>query len=379
MVIVKDRLNTSQEFRLAWKFDIYAHLPLSRNLVYVDAIAGDVLDTESKIYHVNSPGTAATRYSGIRNIVTDAFANGYRLREVRNGVSIETYNMKNQGTDYSAATDFVDNNNNWTIAEFDNGNMDNASLDAHWGAEIVYEYFNTTHSRDSWDGLGGPLLNFVHTDLVAFGFPNNSNAFWDGQRMTYGDGNSCIGPLTALDIVAHEIGHGVNSTSSRMKYEGESGALNESLSDIWAACIEYWAAAEKQTWILGEDVTNCGSPFRSMSDPKDFQQPNTFQGVNWWDTNDCTQDHCGVHTNSGVANYWFFLLVNGATGTIDDVPNGTCYSVTGIGIGDAARIVYRAETVILASTNEQSVFFSQFRNATITLQRIYLVAILSKR
>ena len=367
LVIIMDRLKTNQQFRLAWKFDLYAHIPLSRNLIYVDAITGDILDTESKIYHVNSPGTAATRYSGTRNIVADSFTGGFQLRETRNNVRIETYNMRNQSTNYSGAPNFVDNDNNWSAVEFNNLNMDNAALDAHWGAEMVYEYFSTVHGRNSWDEAGGPLLSYVHTNLTAFGLLNNVNAFWDGQRITYGDGDFCFDPLTSLDIVAHEIAHGINSTSARMRYDGESGALNESLSDIWAACVEFWAAPGKQTWLNGEDITLCSNAFRSMSNPNLYGQPDTYFGINWFNTIGCTtspnNDNCGVHTNSGVPNFWFFLLVNGGMGTNDNTHD---YFVDGIDISRAARIIYRAETVILASSNEQFVTFNQFRNATIT-------------
>lgn len=371
LVIVKDKLITNQQFRLAWKFDVYAHYPLSRNLVYVDAVSGEIVDIDSKIHNDNANGTADTRYSGTRNIVADSFTGGFRLRETRNSVRIETYNMRNQGANYFAATDFVDNNNNWTAAEFNNANSDNAALDAHWGTEMVYDYFNTVHGRNSWNGSGGPLFSYVHTNLVALGYPDNGNAFWDGQRMTYGDGTFCFSPLTALDVCAHEIGHGINSSSARMKYEGESGALNEALSDIWGACVEQWAAPAKATWLLGEDIFLCGASLRSMSNPNAQSQPDTYQSPLpngfWFNTNGCTptntNDRCGVHTNSGVPNFWFFLLTNGGAGTND---LGNCFNVSGIGIDRASRIVYRAETIILASTSEQFVSFNQFRNATIT-------------
>ena len=107
MVIVKDILQGSNQYRLAYKFDIYAHKPLNRYMIYVDAIDGRILDKDSRIHHTNSQGTATTRYSGTRNIITDLFGGGFRLREVWNGVQIETYNMNNTGT-YSQI-DFVDN------------------------------------------------------------------------------------------------------------------------------------------------------------------------------------------------------------------------------------------------------------------------------
>lgn len=236
-------------------------------------------------------------------------------------------------------------------------------MDAHWGAEMVYDYFYTVHNRNSWDGAGGPLRNDVHVGLLG------ANAAWTGSYMRYGDGDACTDPLTSLDIAAHEIAHGMNLSSAWISGGGESGALNESLSDMWAACVEFWAAPEKQTWLLGEDVTLCDDAHRSMSNPSSFEYilpdvtstyPNTYNGTGYYTG---TFDNGGVHINSGVPNYWFYLLVSGGTDTND---NGDCYQVSGIGITKAAKIVYRAETVILASATSQTVTFNQFRNATIT-------------
>ena len=368
LVIVKDRLKTDSQFRLAWKFNIYAHKPLSHDLIYVDAITGDILDVESKIYFSNYQGSATTRYSGSRNIMSDSFTGGFRLREIRNNVRIETYNMKNRGKNYSMASDFTDNDNNWTSTEFNNANMDNAALDAHWGAEMTYQYFWVVHNRNSWNGSGAPMLNYVHADMVAFK-SSDVNAFWDGVRVTYGDGDSCWDPLTSIDIVAHEFAHGINESTAKMRYEGESGALNESLSDIWAACVEVYTTSDKETWLFGEDVALCQTPLRSISDPKILGQPNTYPtnplvtgSTPFWQSTSSDTDHGGVHTNSGVGNFWFYLLVNGGAGTND---NENDYSVQGIGIDAAARIVYRAETDILYSNHEQSISYNQLRNATI--------------
>ncbi|MDR3095301.1 MAG: PepSY domain-containing protein, partial [Bacteroidales bacterium] len=151
LVIVKDVLKTNSLYRLAYKFDIYAHKPMSSNYVWVDAITGEIINIESRILFSNAPGTAATRYSGTRTITTDYYNGSYRLRESRNGVQINTYNM-HFGTIANNATDFVDNDNNWTAAEYNNTNRDNAALDAHWGAEMVYDYFSQVHNRNSWNG-----------------------------------------------------------------------------------------------------------------------------------------------------------------------------------------------------------------------------------
>lgn len=365
LIIIKDVLQSDREYRLAYKFNIYAEMPLSRKFYYIDAINGSLLDMEEIIKHANAPGSGATRYSGMQSFVTDSYSGEFRLQEIRNGVVIRTMNMK-KGTNYGAASEFLDNDNNWSAGEYNNSDLDNAALDAHWGAEKVFDYFHNVHGRNSWDGSGGAILNYVHANLIAMGYPNNDNAFWDGQRMTYGDGGTMFSPLTSLDVVAHEMGHGVMDKEADLAYEKESGALNEGFSDIWAACVEARFAPGKQRWSIGEDISLLGFPLRSMSNPKSgglSSQPTTYGGTYWVGTNNCTpnssNDNCGVHTNSGVLNYWFYILTNGKSG-INDLNNA--YNVQGIGMDDAEMIAYRALSVHL--TNQEATFIDA-RNATI--------------
>lgn len=351
LVIVKDRLKTDSIYCLAYRFDIYAHRPMSRYYVWVDAITGEILDKASRIVFSNATGSAATRYSGIRTITTDSYSGSFRLRENQNGVNISTFNMKRTGN-YNSAVDFTDNDNNWTAAEFHNAENNDAGLDAHWGAEMVYEYFKQKHSRNSWDNNNGALLSYVNANLVVFGY-DNDNAFWDGNRMTYGLGSS-LSPFTTLDICAHEIGHGICQSTANLLYQGESGAINEALSDIWGACVENWATTNKQTWTCGEDL---GFAIRSMSNPKFYGDPDTYNGINWINPSS-SYDHGGVHTNSGVMNYWFYLLSQGGSGTNDI---GNTYNVVGVGIDKAAKIVYRTEVYYMTSSSN----FSDARTYTI--------------
>jgi len=301
IVICKNSIDVQDTtFHIAYKIDIYAKEPIRRDYIFVDAKNGDILAVNSILVNVN--GTADTRYSNSRSISTQQNGSSYRLRGYDNNRSIETYNM-NKGISYSNATDFTDNDNNWTAREFHNSNKDDGALDAHWGAMMTYDYFKNIHGRNSYDDNGGVIRNYVH-----FG-SKYDNAFWDGYCMTYGDGDACD-IFTSLDIVAHEIGHGVCEYTANLLYEGQSGAINESISDIWGACVEYYAASNKQTWLLGEDI---GCIFRSMSNPKDYDQPNTYNGKYWWDPSDLSWDHGGVHINSGVMNYWFYLLSIGGS------------------------------------------------------------------
>lgn len=331
---------------LAYKFDIYATKPLSRNYVYVNAYTGDLMGKRERMHSVD--GTGDTRYSGERIISADAENGSFRLRDYdsNRGDGIETYNMQT-GTDIGAAVDFIDNDNDWTAAEHDNVDMDNAALDAHWGATMTYDYFFDVHGRSSIDGNGAVLQNYVHYSV------GWENARWTGTAMQYGDGGANFSILTALDVIAHEIGHGLDENTSDLVYQDESGAVDEGLADIWGACVEQFATTNKQTWLIGEDIDiRTGHiALRSMSNPNAEGQPDTYEGTNWCDYTDdnleCTSgDYGGVHTNSGVMNFWFFLLTEGGTGT-NDLSNP--FNVAAIGINDAAAIVFRAETVYMTA------------------------------
>lgn len=335
------------DLRLAYKFDIYSEKPLSRQYVFVDAKNGKVLGVDAIIHDVNAPGTATTAYSGNRNIVTDSYNGSYRLRETgRNGgTPVETYNLK-KGTSYSAAVDFTDTDNVWNNV---NTNKDQYATDAHWGAEMTVDYLYTKFGRKSIDNNHFAIKSYVHYSTNYF------NAFWDGSRMTYGDGSSSTNggkPLTAIDVCGHEIAHGMTSKTANLVYQRESGALNEGFSDIFGNSIERWARPTKASWTLGEDFSYV---IRDMANPNAYGQPDTYLGTYWkaTTTSGCASpsqanDYCGVHTNSGVLNFWYYLLVTGGSGTND---KGFAYNVSGIGLDKAAAIAYRTLTTYLISTS----------------------------
>ncbi|UII28632.1 M4 family metallopeptidase [Fulvivirga maritima] len=325
---------------LAYKFDIYSYQPLDRAYVFVNAKSGEVMKRKAIIHHVEEIGTAATRYSGERAIKTENFSGGgYRLRDYSRGEGIETYDMQG-GADFDLATDFVDDDNNWTEAEWDNNAKDNGALDAHWAAEQTYDYFFSTFNRNSYDNDGTVIKNYVHFNLKELGYSSNNNAFWDGSRVLYGTGDL---PYTVLDVVAHEIGHGINDHTAELNSTGETGALNEGFSDIWAACVEHYAAPAKQNWELGEDL---GAVRRSLADPKSTEQPDTYRGQNW---DSGSSDNGGIHTNCGVLGHWFYILAEGKTGSND---NDNSYDVKGIGIEKAAEIAYLLEVAYLTPNAE---------------------------
>ncbi len=319
-------------FQLAYKMDIYASQPLSRQNIYVDAHTGLVVYSTDQIHTADSLGNAVTVYSGNRAMMADYFNNQFRLRETGRGNGIQTYDLNNT-SNYGAAVDFIDFDNNWNNV---NASMDQYATDAHWGAEMTYDYFDQVHNRNSIDGNGFMLKSYVHYNT------GYNNAFWDGQRMTYGDGNGVVfNPLTDLDITGHEITHGLTSNSAGLVYANESGALNESFSDIFGISVSAFANNNTIEWSMGEHATPNGLGIRSMSNPNTFQDPDTYLGTNYYTG---TQDNGGVHTNSGVQNHWYYRLTVGGTGTNDI---GNAFNVTGLGITNASKIAFRNLTVYL--------------------------------
>jgi len=231
IVICKNSIDIKDKtFYVAYKIDIFSKEPLSHDYVYIEAKSGNILNVLPILININ--GTAQTRYSGTRTISTEQNGSRYRLRDYSRGGGVETYNL-NHSTSILNAVNFTDNDNNWTTSEYNNANKDDGALDAHWGSMMTYDYFKNVHGRNSYDNNNAVLNNYVHYST------NYDNAGWDNlyNYMIYGDGYTTFDILTALDVIAHETGHGVCQFSANLVYNGESGAINESLSDIWGACV----------------------------------------------------------------------------------------------------------------------------------------------
>ena len=383
----------SGEVKLAYLFDIYSLTPLYRDEVYADANTGEILYSNPVIKHAQRSisnrlelekaketsalvtGNAATKYSGARNIETtlNAITSKYVLNDVTRGNGIVTYNC--QRTNTYPSTNFSDTDNNWTAIEHANFNKDNGALDAHWGAEMTYDFWSTVFGRSSYDNLGTQLKSYIHySQNPPAGY---ANAFWNGSVMTYGDGAGSVNILTSLDVCAHEIGHAVCSSTADLVYQNQSGGINEGFSDIWGACIEQYGRnngnlnvlppAASNIWKIAEDLSTTGNPFRSMSNPLSKGDPDTFKGTSYKTTADdgnCVpsqaNDYCGVHSNSGVLNHWFFILTSGKSGT-NNAPAPDTYSVTGIGMQKSAEIAFLTERDYLtpnatfADTREASI------------------------
>ena len=229
------------------------------------------------------------------------------------------------------------NNGSYVIA-----NSGDPALDVHWGMEESYDFYLNTFNRNSFDGAGSLIKQYLNIpSSIVNTMPNNAFATYAPYNiMGYGLGDGVtMSPVVGLDVEGHEFTHLVvnNNGNGGLVYQGESGALNESFADIFGTCIEFYSGVNAD-WLIGEDVM-IGQPFmRSMSNPNASQNPDTYNGLHWANPNNLDYDNGGVHTNSGVQNFWFYLLCQGGSGT-NDLSNS--YSVTGIGITQARAIAYR--------------------------------------
>lgn len=299
-----------------------------RWMYFIDAHSGDVINKYNMLDHVTGSGTGVL--GDTKQFETTLQSGKYVLSDKTRGKGIETYSANNRTT--LPGTLLSDSDNYWT---------DGAAVDAHAYAQRTYDYYRDVHNRNSYDGNGALIRSTVHYST------RYNNAFWNGYQMVYGDGDgSTFLPLSGgLDVVAHELTHAVTEKTAGLIYQNESGALNESISDIFGAMID------DDDWLMGEDIytpgTN-GDGLRSLEDPSEYGDPDHYSKRYTG-----SQDNGGVHINSGINNKAAYLLAEG----------GTHYgvNVNGIGREDTAKIYYHALTHYLTPYSN----FSAMRRAAI--------------
>ncbi len=228
-------------------------------------------------------------------------------------------------------------------ARIEGGPVDPAVTDvneAYDYAGDTYNFYMTNHGRDSLDNAGMGLVSTVRHCEPIFSCPM-ANAFWTGapeNQMAYGDG------YTVDDVVGHELTHGVTDFTSDLYYYYQSGAINESFSDVWGEFVDLGNGAGSDgpldRWLMGEDIVPGGAS-RDMSDPPAFGDPDKMTSGNYWTG---SGDRGGVHTNSGINNKAAYLMVDG------DTFNGK--TVTAMGITKVAKIYYEVQTNLLTSGSD---------------------------
>ncbi|MFM8704782.1 MAG: M4 family metallopeptidase [Planctomycetia bacterium] len=185
----------------------------------------------------------------------------------------------------------------------------------------TFDFFHDLFGRNSLDDAGMTLISSVHVgESDGSGYQPMSNAFWDGSQMAYGDGDGVVFRrfTKSLDVVAHELTHGVQSFTSNLVYRGESGAINEHLADVFGVLVRQWRAgetAEKASWLVGAEILVAAPTRRAI---RDMESPGTAftddpllgtdpQPAHMKQLYTGPADAGGVHLNSGIPNRAFVL------------------------------------------------------------------------
>lgn len=338
------------DLKLVYKFDINAASPHSSQRLIIDAHSGAVIKVIPLEHNCNG-ASVNTIFNGLRNFNNNEMFNN--IFHLYDNCHIATIRVRdwNSTTTTSNPDEIINITNTWTT---DNERFGATVL---WQIRQTYLYFLNAHGRLSTDNANGIIDAYINAVFDCNSCPggvtlNNASMNNDGITMKVGLGSDGVldNSFGTVDIIAHEFTHAVTRFSAGLVYQDESGALNESFSDIFGEVIEK-SVLGTNDWLLGSERTD--GAIRDMSNPNAFNDPDTYSGDFWCDyTNGnltCTMnDNGGVHRNSGVQNFWFYLLSEGGSGTND---NGSDYSVTGIGMQKAAAIAYRNLVVYLGENS----------------------------
>jgi len=295
--------------------------------------------------------------------------------------SIRTYDLKgNLARTQAYVNGLLTLNDTDLAADADNEWTDPAAVDAHAYAGWTYDYLYKRFNRQGLDHRNLPMTSIVHPvrreDWASA--PSSVlnlyylNAFYAGGGvMVYGEGlpaGATMGGRQwkyfsgALDVVAHELAHGVTDYTSDLIYRNESGALNEAFSDIIGTSVEFFyqqagSGRLQADYLLGEDLTEPSGAFRSMANPQAYGDPDHYSRRYTG-----TADNGGVHHNSGIANHAFYLAIEGGVNRTSGL------AVQGVGAASRAKIesvFYRAFTQLLPA----NATFSMARAATLQAAR----------
>lgn len=322
------------DYRLAWQFNIYPdQSEVMAKKVFVNALTGQVMRTVD-ISMACSGGTGTSAFNGSVSVNTEYTGSTYRSHNDCQSTDIYVYNC-NGGS--ASNTYYTDLDNTWGATA-----LTQSAVQAMWGAQQTYNYYLGQHARTSWNNAAGDMIAYNNSNQPGLGL---NNACWGctGNSTIFGAGSTSAATddWNTNDIMGHEFTHGVTQSEAGLDYVNESGALNESFSDIFGEMVESWSEGIND-YLVGADR----GAIRSFINPNAYGDPDTYKGTNWYTG---TADNGGVHTNSGVQNHWFYLLSEGGSGTND---KGESYNVIGITRFKARLIAYRALTEYLTSGSQ---------------------------
>ena len=324
---------------LAWVVEVRSGL--SQDWFYfIDANTGSILNSYNAVCYDGITTATAKDLNGVQRtfgtyqVGTDYFmidASQSMFNAAQSKIpdspvgAIVGLDLRNKDFDNSSSIYYgTSSNNQWN---------DPAAVSAHYNGIVTYKYFLNNHQRNSVDGKGMTIYSIVHVTEQSKAM---ENAFWSGKVMCYGDGGYYFTPLAGgLDVAAHEMTHGITQFSANLEYQGQSGALNESMSDAFGALVD------TLNWKIGEQIIKDFKTFpsgtmRDMMDPHNggTKGSQVWQPAKMSEFLNTTEDNGGVHSNSGIPNRAFYLVAKSLTRA------------------KAAKIWYRALTTYLTRTSQ---------------------------
>jgi thermolysin len=345
--------------RLVWRVRLRREDGSARTalpVLFVDARTGD---TAFRYDDLQTAGTGHSLYRGVVPMDTFHHRRGYFAEDVGRGLG--TFDSRNRLSQWFAFR-LKDADDVWDAP------AQRAAADVHWGAARMWDYLQDVHGHHGLDGQGGPRtyrskdgVTRMFVSRVHYG-TNYNNAFFNGLYTTFGDGDgNLFSPLVSLDIVGHEMQHGVTIFSGALFYFNEPGALNESWSDVFGTLLERHVDPAGWNWRIGED---CFTPANGTADAlRHMDDPHAVAERGYTSDDDPdhyaerytgTADNGGVHINSGISNKAFYLLAEGGT-------HHRGGSMEGIGPDAAGQIWFRALTTYMTVLTD----FAGARTATL--------------
>ncbi len=360
--------------RVATPEDIYEY--------FVDARTGAILEKRSDVHTQAAVGLGSGVLGDRKKVVASQSGGAFVASDLLRPPLINTYDMQgNLGKALAVINGFANAADADLATDTDNEWTDGADVDAHTYAGYTYDYYYKRFGRRGLDNANLKMRSIVHpvrrSDIFNYSSGTISlyylNAFYAGDGlMVYGEGlppgfvlsgtrQSVNFFAGGLDVVAHELSHGVTDYTSQLMYRGESGALNEAFSDIMGTSVEYFFQSPGNgplhaDYLIGEDIITPGG-IRSMADPASFGDPDHYSRRYTG-----SADNGGVHTNSAIANQAFYLAIEGGTNRTSGL------QVQGVGGGNREQIekvFYRAFTQLMPANST----FATARAATIQAAR----------
>jgi bacillolysin len=378
LCVYPHKQNSSTSYALA--YHVVAYAKLHRWEYIIDASTGAILSEIDATCFIDGPRTAtASDLNNVsRSINTYQVGATYFLIDgSRSGMfspaksvlpddpigAIFTIDMNNTFGKSVSFNHNVSSNNVWA---------DKTAISAHVNAGIAYEYYLTKHGRNSIDGQGGTIISAVRVVDSETG-KKLDNAFWNGKGIFYGDGNTAFKPLAgAIDVAGHEMTHGVVQNTANLEYEGESGAINESMADVFGIMMD-----PKNDWKIGEDVVKItafpSGALRSMEDPHNggtSLSNNGFQPKHMNEKYTGTEDNGGVHINSGIPNHAYFKY---ATAITRDKAAGIYYKALKDYLTKSSQFIDLRLAVIKAATDLYGASSTEVTQAGIAFDAVGIV------